>query len=106
MLNWSYVIYFLRTSEDGEDDGEDVPNTKLPLESRTPSFANYGSTTSMNKPKIAFAAEAEQMNGNATVTNGAVNGYVNKGMDKGTEATEAVVPMDVIDQGKFISKYT
>lgn len=100
---------FLKVGEGAEDE-EDIPTDKaLPTYKRTESFTNpnYGSTNSMNKPKIAFAEEAKET---GTVKYGAVdggmNGIVNQGMDhtnNGATNGQSVVPMDIIDQNQYIS---
>ena len=79
---------------------------KLPENGLTPSFSNYGSATSVNKPKIAFTAEADRITGGVKYdnVNGGVNGYPNKGMEA-AETVDSVVPIETMDQGKFIGKY-
>ena len=97
---------------EGAEEEDDVPGENLaPTYKRDQSFTNpnYGSTNSINgKPKIAFAEEVKENGGmkNGTIEQG-MNGYVNKGMDQshyGATNADAVLPMDILDQNKFISK--
>lgn len=100
---------FLKVGEGAEDEEETSKDPAGPTYKKTQSFINpnYGSTNSMDKPKIAFAEETKETD---KLKNGALdvqmNGIMNKGMDytkTGATNGDSVVSMESIDQNQYIS---